>query len=67
RWEVFTHARAWRTRGELLLQRYPDRNYGIGNDASVLVVETNSEGQRDTLNYLNYDSDRIKFSPVVLR
>jgi len=67
RWEVFTHARAWRTRGELLFQRYPDRNYGIGNDASVLVVETDDKGMEDTLNYLNYNSYRIKFSPVVLR
>jgi len=67
RWEVFTHKRKWRTRGELLLQRYPDRNYGIGNDASVLLVEVDKEGARDTLNYLNFNSNRIKFSPAVLR
>ena len=67
RWEVFTHARKWRTRGELLFQHYPDRNYGIGNDASVLVAEVDKEGNRDTLNYLNFNSNRIKFSPVVLR
>ena len=67
RWEVFTHQRAWRTRGELLLQRYPDRNYGIGNDAAVLVAEVDEKGQTDTLNYLNFNSNRIKFSPVVLR
>lgn len=67
RWEVFTHARKWRTRGELLLQRYPDRNYGIGNDASVLLEEVDDDGSRDTLNYLNFNSNRIKFSPAVLR
>ncbi len=67
RWEMFTHGRTWRTRGELLLQQYPDRNYGIGNNASVLVAEVNDKGTRDTLNYLNYNSNRIKFSPVVLR
>ncbi|HRI62560.1 MAG TPA: BamA/TamA family outer membrane protein, partial [Saprospiraceae bacterium] len=67
RWEVFTHERQWRTRGELLLQRYPDRNYGIGNDASVLLVEVDDGGSRDTLNYLNFNSNRIKFSPAVLR
>lgn len=67
RWEVFTQQRRWRTRGELLLQRYPDRNYGIGNDASVLLVELDGEGKRDTLNYLNFNSNRIKFSPAVLR
>lgn len=67
RWEIFTHARQWRTRGELLLQRYPDRNYGIGNDAAVLVEEVDEDGKRDTFNYLNFNSNRIKFSPVVLR
>lgn len=67
RWEVFTRQRRWRSRGELLLQRYPDRNYGIGNDAAVLLAEINSDGSRDTLNYLNFNSNRIKFSPVVLR
>ena len=67
RWEVFSPARKWRTRGELLLQRYPDRNYGIGNDASVLLAEVDDDGSRDTLNYLNFNSNRIKFSPVVLR
>lgn len=67
RWEVFTHGRAWRTRGELLLQRYPDRNYGIGNDADVLVAEIDKDGHWDTLNYLNFNSNRIRFSPVLLR
>ena len=67
RWEVFSSGRKWRTRGEALFQRYPDRNYGIGNDASVLVVEVDDEGGRDTLNYLNFNSNRIKFSPVALR
>lgn len=67
RWEVFTHRRKWRTRGELLLQHYPDRNYGLGNDASVLLVEMDDKGTADTLNYLNFNSNRIKFSPAVLR
>lgn len=66
RWEVFTPGNRWRTRGELLLQRYPDRHYGIGNDASVLVEETDGTS-RDTFNYLNFNSNRIKFSPVFLR
>lgn len=66
RWEVFTHRRKWRTRGELLLQRYPDRNYGLGNDASVLLVEMDDKGTADTLNYLNFNSNRIKFSPAIL-
>ena len=67
RWEIFTHRRRWRTRGELLFQKYPDRNYGIGNDASALVAEFKEGGSWDTLNYLNFNSNRIKCSPVVLR
>lgn len=67
RWEVFTPKNLWRLRGEAIFQRYPDRNYGLGNLASAKVVEIDREGVPDTLNYLNFDSDRIKFSPVVLR
>ena len=66
-WDIFSNQNLWRTRGEVFYNRYPDRNYGMGNDAGALVVEVNSEGTFDTLNYLNFDSDRIKFSPVVLR
>ncbi len=67
RWEVFTRQRQWRTRGEAFFNRYPDRNYGIGNDAAVLVAKQNDSGGADTVNYMFYTSDRIKVSPVVLR
>jgi outer membrane protein assembly factor BamA len=67
RWEFFMPESKWRTRGELFFNRYPDRNYGWGNNASALVLEIDDEGNRDTLNYLNFNSDRIKFSPVLLR
>jgi outer membrane protein assembly factor BamA len=67
RWEIFTPENQWRIRGEAFFNRFPDRNYGIGNTASALVVEVDKSGASDTLNYLNFDSDRIKFSPVVLR
>ncbi|MCC6459032.1 MAG: BamA/TamA family outer membrane protein [Saprospiraceae bacterium] len=67
RWEVFSHQRRWRTRGEALFQKYPDRNYGIGNKASALVAELDKNGAWDTLNYLNFNSNRIKCSPVLLR
>lgn len=66
-WELFGKRNSWRSRGELFFNRYPDRNYGIGNDADALVVEVKNDGSNDTLNYLNFDSDRIKFSPVVLK
>lgn len=67
RWEFFMPESKWRTRGELFFNRYPDRNYGWGNNASALVLEVDEDGNRDTLNYLNFNSDRIKFSPVLLR
>jgi len=67
RWEIFTAKNLWRIRGEAYFNRFPDRNYGIGNNAAALVVEVDGASVSDTLNYLNFDSDRIKFSPVVLR
>lgn len=67
RWELFGPSSRWRTRGEAFFNRYPDRNYGIGNSAKSLVVKENGKEARDTFNYLFFESDRIKFSPVVLR
>lgn len=67
RWEFFLNGNKWRTRGELYFNRYPDRNYGLGNHAGARVMEVDEDNMRDTLNYWNYNSDRIKFSPVVLK
>ncbi|MBK8500988.1 MAG: BamA/TamA family outer membrane protein [Saprospiraceae bacterium] len=67
KWEFFFGQNLWRSRGEAFFNRYPDRNYGPGNQAAALLVEVRAEGKADTLNYLNFNSDRIKFSPVVLR
>jgi outer membrane protein assembly factor BamA len=66
-WELFTRENRWRFTGEAFYNRFPDRNYGLGNTAGALVVEYDQSGKPDTLNYLNFNSDRIKFSPVVLR
>ena len=66
RWEFFMPESKWRIRGELFFNRYPDRNYGWGNKAAAHVVEVDKNGRSDTLNYLNFDSDRIKFSPALL-
>lgn len=67
RWEIFTNANRWRFRGEAFYNRYPDRNYGLGNDAAVLVAEGSGEDAYDTLNYFRFNSDRIRFTPVALR
>lgn len=66
-WEMFSYKSKWRSRGEAILSHYPDRNYGMGNDANALVVEVDQEGVKDTVNYLSFSSNRIKFSPAVLR
>ena len=67
RWEVFSPKNLWRFRGEAFFQRYPDRNYGLGNKAGTLVLITNEDEMPDTVNYLSFESDRIKFAPAVLR
>ncbi len=66
RWEFFTSENRWRTRGEAIYNHYTDRNYGIGNDAGMLIA-SQTDDTKDTLNYLLFKADRIKFSPVVLR
>ena len=66
RWDIFTDNNLWRTRGETFYNRYPDRNYGLGNEAALLIVDVDGD-QYDTLNYVQFDSDRIKFSPIIQR
>lgn len=65
-WEVFSDGNRWRYRGEAFYNRYPDRNYGRGNEAGALVAEIDGE-QVDTVNYLHFNSDRIRLAPIVLR
>lgn len=67
RWDVFSDDNAWRYRGEAFFNRYPDRNYGQGNEAGLFIADVVDEGTIDTLNYLSFDSDRIKFAPTILK
>jgi len=66
-WEIFTDGNRWRFRGRTFFDIYPDRNYGRGNDARSLVAEIDADGRADTLNYLNYTSNRFNLAPVFLR
>lgn len=66
-WDLFTNGNRWRFRGESFYNKYPDRNYGLGNDAALLIAETEESGERDTVNYFRFDSDRIRFAPIALR
>ena len=66
-WELFTHKKKWRISGNALYEQFPDRNYGLGNDANSQLVTIEGDNLPDTLNYLKFDSDHLKFSPIVLR
>jgi outer membrane protein assembly factor BamA len=66
-WDIFTDGNRWRFRGETFFDIYPDRNYGRGNGASSLVVEFDEDGGADTLNYLNFNSNRLNFAPAFMR
>jgi outer membrane protein assembly factor BamA len=64
---MFTNGNRWRFRGEAVFNRWPDRNYGRGNDAGALLAEIEETGNApDTLNYLNISYNRINFMPAAL-
>ncbi|MCP3930106.1 MAG: BamA/TamA family outer membrane protein [Bacteroidetes bacterium] len=67
RGDIFTSANKWRFRGEMYFNKYPDRNYGLGNTASAHIEATDEDGEVSKVNYKQYSSNRIKFSPSVLR
>ncbi len=66
KWDIFTAGNRWRFRGETFFNRWPDRNYGRGNMANALVEEVDDD-EAQVVNYLRFDSDRIRFAPVILR
>lgn len=67
-YELFTARNDFRVRGEFKFQFYPDRNYGIGNDADNLLYVWKDDAEvADTLNYLPIELNRIIFKPVVLK
>lgn len=66
-WDISTNGNKYRFSGETFFNRYPDRNYGLGNDASALVAAWNDDEPTDTVNYLFFNSDRIKFAANALR
>jgi hypothetical protein len=69
-WELFTDGNKMRILGGMEFARYPNRNYGLGNDANTRVVEYNLlAGQViDTTvnNYKRYSIMRFNFRPGVL-
>ena len=48
-----------RLHGRLYYINAPDRNYGLGNDPDLIIIEENNQ---EILNYLNVDVTRIGFT-----
>lgn len=69
-WDVFTKGDKVRFRGGLGFARFPNRNYGIGNQAISQVTEYEmSAGQitdSTSTNYKRYSLTRVSFTPNVL-
>lgn len=70
-WDMFTSGNKWRFSGTLYYNKYPDRNYAIGNDADALVFEydLNENVIQDTtvLNYKRFSINRVTFQPIFLK
>jgi outer membrane protein assembly factor BamA len=66
-WDIFTSGNQWRCMGQLFYNRYPSRNYGLGNQANNYIREFGEEGSTELLNYLRFQSDIIRFAPVFLK
>ncbi len=70
-WELFTDGNKLRFRGGFTFARFPDRNYGFGNDAGALVLEykLNNTGIEDTVvqNFKRFSVMRFGIRPSVLR
>ena len=68
RYDLFGANNDYRFRGRLQFTIFPDRNYGLGNEAGFRVLELNSEGViEDSLNHVRFSVDRISFQPVFLK
>ncbi len=69
-WDIFANGNETRYRGALEFAKFPNRNYGIGNNADALITEYELKDQviEDSVqrNYKQYSIMRITFTPKVL-
>lgn len=57
-WQLFDKNENYYVTGKIEYQNWVDRHYGLGNDASNLIIEyPNGATMPDTLNFLNYKID----------
>lgn len=65
-WDIFSAGNKYRYRGLLWYNKYPDRLYGVGNEANWRINRL-EDGVRDTINYIPYSNQFIRFMPSVLK
>lgn len=69
-WDLFTDGNRHRIRGAIGFSRFPNRNYGLGNDAGVRLTEytLGNQGVEDSVqyNYKRYSIMRFRFQPSFL-
>lgn len=70
-WDIFLEENKYRFRGSVGYNQFPDRNYGIGNEAIAQVrefdIDNGNIGSIEEVNYLRYDIDRFFIKPVALK
>jgi len=71
-YDIFTDGNKFRVRGFIGYNLYPDRNYGIGNDAGALIREYDDYQygvpmDSTDFNYLEFSIERFTIRPVFLR
>lgn len=65
-WDLFSAGNKYRYRGLLWYNKYPDRLYGVGNEADWRINRL-MDGAWDTINYIPYSNQFIRFNPSVLK
>ncbi len=65
-WDLFSAGNKYRYRGLAWYNKYPDRLYGLGNEASWRI-ERLMDNQFDTLNYIPYSNQFIRLNPSILK
>lgn len=65
-WELVTQNEDYIFRGKISIAQFPDKNYGIGNEADVLLVDF-EDGASERLNHLRYSVDRYSLRSSFLK
>ncbi len=65
-WELITKNEDYIFRGKISIAQFPDKNYGIGNQADLLLID-HEDGASETLNHLRYTVNRYSLQSSFLR